>query len=196
MAQLILGDIAWERMFQAVEDVRNRLERATRTLNAANVPYAVIGGNAVAAWVGSIDKAAVRTTQDVDILLQRSDLATSIQAMEAANFKYRHASGVDMFLDGPGAKARDAVHVIFAGEKVRAEYQSPAPSVHDFTNIGEVRVLSLEALVRMKLTSFRTKDRMHLIDMLDVGLIGTDWLARFTPELSERLQQILDNPEG
>jgi len=116
--------------------------------------------------------------------------------MEAANFKYRHASGVDMFLDGPGAKARDAVHVIFAGEKVRAEYQSPAPSVHDFTNIGEVRVLSLEALVRMKLTSFRTKDRMHLIDMLDVGLIGTDWLPRFTPELSERLQQILDNPEG
>ena len=25
-----------------------------------------------------------------------------------------------MFLDGPNAKARDAVHVIFAGEKVRS----------------------------------------------------------------------------
>ena len=42
--------------------------------------------------------------------------------MEKAGFKYRHASGMDMFLDEPGAKARDAVHVIFAGEKVRLAY--------------------------------------------------------------------------
>ena len=39
-----------ERMARAVEKVRDRLQRATAALESAGVPYAVIGGNAVAAW--------------------------------------------------------------------------------------------------------------------------------------------------
>ena len=46
----------------------------------AIVPYAVAGGNAVAAWVSRVDEAAVRNTQDVDILLRRSDLSAAIAA--------------------------------------------------------------------------------------------------------------------
>jgi hypothetical protein len=34
----------------------------------------VAGGNAVAAWVATVDPSAVRNTQDVDILLRRADL--------------------------------------------------------------------------------------------------------------------------
>ena len=56
-------------------------------------------------------------------------------------------------------------------------------------------VVSLEALVRMKLNSFRTKDRMHLIDMLELGLLDATWLPRLIPEHATRLQQLLDNPE-
>jgi hypothetical protein len=52
-----------------------------------------------------------------------------IAAMQAAGFLHRHANGIDMFLDGPGAKARDAVHLIFTGEKVRADDATPAPDV-------------------------------------------------------------------
>jgi len=37
--------------------------------------------------------------------------------MEAAGFTYRHVNSIDMSLDRPDAKARDAVHVLFAGEK-------------------------------------------------------------------------------
>src|SRR5687767_5087783 len=106
-------------MVRAVEKVRERLLRATSALEAAGVPYAVAGGNAVAAWVSRVDEAAVRNTQDVDILLRREDLPAARQALDAAGFMYRHSSGIDMFLDGPQAKARDAVHVVFAREKVR-----------------------------------------------------------------------------
>ena len=88
-------------------------------LEQREVPYAVIGGNAVAEWVGRVDEAAVRNTRDVDILLRRSDFDAAKAALEAAGFVYRHAASIDMFLDGKGAKARDAVHVIFANEKVR-----------------------------------------------------------------------------
>lgn len=53
----------------ALEKVRERMRRAAQALAAAGIPYAVAGGNAVAAWVGEVDEAAVRNTQDVDILL-------------------------------------------------------------------------------------------------------------------------------
>jgi hypothetical protein len=196
MARVELGDISWERMIRAVEKVRDRLMRATAALERAGVPYAVVGGNAVAAWVSRVDEAAVRNTQDVDILLRRDDLDAATAALAQAGFVRRHVAGIDLFLDGPTAKARDAVHVVFAGEKVRAEYIVPAPDVSETELHSAFRVLDLNALVRMKLTSFRDKDRTHLRDLLDVGLIDASWCARFPPELAARLQQLLDNPNG
>ncbi len=182
-------------MIRAVEKVRERLRRAAAALEAAGIPYAVAGGNAVAAWVARVDEAAVRNTQDVDILLRRSDLGAAAAALEKAGFLHRRVAGIEMFLDGPSAKARDAVHVVLAGEKVRPAYAAPAPDVSESEPADLYRVLSLEALVRMKLTSFRDKDRMHLRDLIDVGLIDQTWPGRFAPGLSERLQSILDNPE-
>ena len=70
--------ISLERMVNAVEKVRQRLLRATAALNAAGVKYAVAGGNAVAAWVSSVDESAVRNTQDVDILVRREDFSMSV----------------------------------------------------------------------------------------------------------------------
>ncbi len=58
------------------------------------------------------------------------------------------------------------------------------------------RILALESLVMMKLTSFRTKDRLNLRDLIDVGLIDETWLPRLPAELSSRLKELLDNPEG
>ena len=182
-------------MVLGVERVRDRLMRASAALEAAGIPYAVAGGNAVAVWVATIDAAAVRNTQDVDILLRRSDLDAAARALQAAGFIHRRVTGIEMFLDGPDAKARDAVHVVMAGEKVRPEYDSAAPDVTDSEKPESFRVVSLVALVRMKLTSFRRKDQVHLLDMLEIGLIDTSWPARFPPELAARLQQLIDNPE-
>ena len=186
----------WERVAIAVEQVRERLKRASSALESAGVLYAVIGGNAVAEWVGRVDQAAVRNTRDVDILLRRADFDAAKAAMEAAGFIYRHAASIDMFLDGKGAKARDAVHVIFANEKVRPEDVVTTPDVSDSEAAATFRVLSLEALVRMKLIANRDKDRTHLRDFIEVGLIDSTWPARFHPELAARLQHILDTPDG
>jgi hypothetical protein len=183
-------------MAASVERVRNRLLRATRVLGESQIPYAVVGGNAVAAWVGEVDEAAVRNTQDVDILLRRADLERAKGALAGEGFVYRVVSGITMFLDGPGAKARDAVHIIFAGEKVRAEYEFPAPNVDESRPAEHCQVLGLEALVRMKLTSNRDKDRTHIRDLIAVGLLDRSWLSRLPLSLQTRLQSILDSPEG
>jgi len=188
-----------DRMVLAVERVRDRLMRACGALDAANIPYAVVGGNAVAAWVATVDAAAVRNTQDVDILLRRPDLDRAAAALANAGFIHRHAGGLDMFLDGPDAKARDAVHIVIAREKVQPSHAAPMPDVVEShkTEDGEsgFRVIDLEPLVRMKLTSFRRKDQVHLLDMLEIGLIDIGWKTRFDPELAARLQQLIDTPE-
>src|SRR5260221_68441 len=172
------AEVSWARMIRAVEKVRERLHRAVAALEAAGVPYALVGGNAVAAWVSRVDEAAVRNTQDVDILLRRADLPAAKAAMARSGFVYRHAASVDMFLDGPDAKARDAVHLVFSGEKVRSDAISPNPDVTESETTESFRLVTLEALVRMKLTSFRDKDRTHLRDLIEVGLVDSSWSLR------------------
>src|ERR1035437_6095569 len=185
-----------DRMVVAVERVRERLERATRALQTAGIPYAVVGGNAVAVWVATVDAAAVRNTQDVDILLRRPDMNSAIKALQAAGFIYQEVAGVELFLDGPDATPRDAVHILFAGEKVRPHYEAPTPDVDESEKPKDFRVVKLEPLVGMKLTSFRRKDQVHLQDMLEIGLIDATWKNRFSPELAARLQMLIDTPEG
>lgn len=188
--------VVLDRMVQAVEKVRERLLRTARTLDAAGIRYAVIGGNAVAAWVATVDEAAVRNTRDVDILLNRADLGAATTALATAGFVLRQSMGVTMFLDGPEGKFRDAIRVIFAGEKVRDDYIAPAARVEESEWLGQFRAISLEALVRMKLTSFRDKDRTHLRDLLELELIDATWCRRYVPELAARLQELIDDPEG
>src|SRR3984885_1388579 len=129
LTELLIDEDLMDRMVRAVEKVRERMHRAAHSLEQAGIPYSVIGGNAVAAHVGRVDESAVRNTQDVDILLKRTDLEAATAALTKAGFVYRHVNGIDMFLDGQGAKARDAVHIIFAGEKVRSVDPVAAPEI-------------------------------------------------------------------
>ena len=178
-----------------MQKIQERLERTAATLEQAGVPYAIIGGNAVRAWVAQADEAAVRTTRDVDILLRRSDWPAAVAAMERAGFVFRHVKGIDMFLDGPGSKARDAVHVLFAGEKVRPDDPVPAPDVSETEDIQQHRILRLDALVRMKLTAFRARTEC-ILDMIDVELVDESWCGRLPPDLAARLKELIDNPNG
>jgi hypothetical protein len=193
---MTLGPFSLERMLRAVEKVRERLLRATAALDQARIPYAVAGGNAVAAWVARVDEAAARNTQDVDLLIRREDFDAVKTALEGVGFHYRHSAGIDVFLDGPNARARDAVHVVFAGEKVRAEELLPNPAVTECESAGPYKILNLRALVQIKLTAFRDKDKTHLRDLLDVGLIDASWGQFYPPELAARLQALVDTPGG
>jgi hypothetical protein len=191
-----MAGVFWERMERGVEKVRERLLRAAAALEQAGVPYAVVGGNAIAAWVSRVDEAAVRNTRDVDLLIRRKDFDRARDALEGAGFTYRHAARVDMFLDGASASARDAVHLVFAGEKLRPDYAAPAPDADDAEAAPGFRLVTLESLVLMKLTSYRDRDRTHLRDLIEVGLVDETWTARYPTLLAERLQALLDDPEG
>jgi hypothetical protein len=191
-----IGPFSLDRVVNAVEKVRQRLLRAAAALRGASVPYAVAGGNAVALWVSRVDEAAVRNTQDVDLLLRRADFDAAKRALESAGFVYRHVGGIDVFLDGPSFRPRNAVHIVFANERVRAHEPLTNPDVSDSEDAGAFRVIALDALVRIKLTAFRDKDRTHLRDLIEVGLLDAASLPKLPPVLAERLRQLLDTPEG
>jgi hypothetical protein len=186
----------WERAFMAAEKVKERLRRSTAALDQAGIAYAVVGGNAVAEWVGRVDEDAVRNTRDVDILIRRADLEAVKAALAPAGFVYCQSFGVDMFLDGPDGRPTQAVHLLFAGEAVRHGDLAFTPDVADADHSAGLSVVSLAALVRMKLTSFRLKDRVHLQDLMGVGLIDQSWTDQLPANLAARLQEILDNPNG
>ena len=189
----------WEildRMEQAVAKVRERLLRSTTALNQAGIPYAVVGGHAVASWVATIDEGAVRNTRDVDLLVRREDLPAVTTALGHAGFTPEQSFGVTMFLDGPNAKPSESIHLLFAGEKVKESDPLAAPAVVTIDDPAGYRVITLEALVQMKLLLNRSRDNVHLRDLIAVGLIDPSWPARLPPILAERLQAILDTPES
>ncbi len=186
----------FDRMFCAVEKVRERLERSCKALANAGVPYAVIGGNAVAAWVATIDDGAVRNTRDVDLLLREEDLDAATVALQAVGFVRGKVMDVVVFLDGDDGKPSQGIHILIAGRKVKESYVSATPVPEQAIDIDGKRIVDLVELVRMKLNSFRDKDRTHLRDMIQVGLIDESWPIKFEPELGERLQELLDDPDG
>ena len=191
--------MAWEildRMERAVARVRERLLRVTAVLNQTGVPYAVVGGHAVASWVTTVDEGAVRNTRDIDLLVRREDLPVITAALERAGFVRAEVLDVTMFLDGPDAKPSESIHLLFAGEKVRADHPLPAPDLSTIDDPAGFRVVTLEALVQMKLLSNRDKDRTHMRDLIGVGLVDRSWLAKLPPLLAERLEKVLDTPDA
>jgi hypothetical protein len=182
----------WERYLMALDEVTDRLQRIARALDEAGVIYALVGGQAVALWVATKDPAAVRTTKDVDILLRREDLPKARAAAASVGLDYFELMGVGMFLERSDPNPRKAVHLLWAGEKVRPDHPLPAPSAdeRDLPEPGKP-VIALPALVRMKLLANRDQDRVHLRDLIEVGLVDRSFLQTLPPELASRLEALL-----
>jgi hypothetical protein len=69
------GETLLDKMVSAVQKVRERLTRAAAALDSAGIPYAVVGGHAVAAWVSTVDPGAARNTVDVNLMINRREMA-------------------------------------------------------------------------------------------------------------------------
>jgi hypothetical protein len=174
-----------------VEQLFDVLRRLHSALSEAKIEYRIIGGMAIFLQISERNHDAARLTRDVDVAIDRKDLARIAKAVEAFGFLYRHAAGVDMLVDANEPKARSAVHLVFIREKVRRDYLEPVPDFTKPTVTQEGILLAPVAdLVRMKLTSFRLKDKVHIIDLDSVGLI-TPELEQALPEaLRDRLDQV------
>ena len=178
----------------AVDRVERRLRRVTAALESAGIDYAVIGGNAVAAWVARADPSATRATKDVDLLVRKQDLACIAAAMRGLGFEQHDLRRLVLFVDPEEPSNRSGVHLVWAEQLVMPSYLHPSPALSEAVRDPEgFMVLDLPALVRMKLTSFRDIDRVHVADLLSVGLVGEAVRDALPPELKRRLDEIIAN---
>lgn len=181
---------------RAAEKVQERMYKAAAALTAAKVPFAVIGGNAVGLWVATKDEGAVRNTKDVDMLLNRADLPRAENAMSAAGFDMTEVDGITMFLEQSDPMPSRSVHVYFAGERIKPNNTVTAPPINVGIVSGAVPALGLRELLILKLIAFRNIDRVHIRDMIRVGLIDDAMAEQIPPELRPRLEEIRADPDG
>src|SRR5262245_15687989 len=173
-----------------VEQLLERMRRFHAALDSAGIPYRIIGGMGVFIHVFERNPEQARLTADVDAGISREDLPRIIQAAEKSAFRYRHVAGVDMLVDADKPRAHSAVHLIFVNEKVRPEYVEPVPASEPVRTKEGILIAPVADLVRMKLTSFRLKDKVHVQDMDAVGLITPEVEATLTLPLLDRLREV------
>ena len=175
---------------ERVQSLFNLAELVERAFHSGGLDYRVVGGLAAYLYVEDKEPDAGRLTKDIDIAVRREDLERIAKAAEAFGLVHRHVAGMDMLVQAGEPSARRAVHLIFTGERVRPEYPEPTPVMGAAKTIRGVRLMPLEDLVRMKLTSFRLKDQTHIKDMEEAGLITASIEAGLPPILRERLAQV------
>lgn len=176
---------------QAVAHVEQLLARMSQALEAAGVDYAVIGGNAVAAWVATVDAGAVRATKDVDILLNRSDWPKVSDTLMDHGFLPVEVHGVHMFVDAANPNPKTGIHVLMANELVRPHETHPSPDLSGRVRLdAEYFVIDLPKLVEMKLQANRRIDQVHIEDLLRTGVIRQSLIDQLPADLCERLEHI------
>lgn len=181
-----------ERLFALV----GILQKITEALASEDIPHELIGGLAVLVHVEEANPEYSMLTRDVDLMVYRSDLERIKQAAASHGFKFRHVGGVDMLVYGDVGAVKSAIHLIFSGEKVRASYPAPAPPIQPERKQihgQEIFVIPVTDLVRMKLTAYGDKDRVHVRSMDAAGLITLEVETGLTPELHARLKHIRES---
>jgi hypothetical protein len=184
----MLVNTFFENKVDQLFEVAGRLAQA---LSQAGIEYRVVGGFAAYMHVNAVDPIAARLTRDIDVAVDRADLDRIIEAVRPSGFRYRHVAGVDMLVDAEAPKAHSAVHLLFVREKVRKDYAEAVPDFSPAVRYeNRISVVSVADLVKMKLTSFRDKDRVHVRDLDGVGLITPEVEAVLSATLKSRLDEI------
>jgi len=176
---------------QRLFDLAGILHKVTRPLMAEGVPHELIGGLAVLVHVEEANPEHSTLTRDVDLMIRRSDLERVREIGARHGFRFRHTAGLDMLLYGETNSARNAVHLLFSGEKVRPNQTTPNPPIQPEKKsiLGvEVFIIPVADLVQMKLSAYRDKDRVHIRSMDAAGLITAEVEGTLPVELQARLR--------
>ncbi len=178
-----------ERLFQLI----GLLHRITGSLGDEGVRYELVGGMAVLVHVEEADPAQSMLTRDVDLMIQRSDLERVREITAKDGFRFRHSAGLDMLIYDAAESARNAVHLIFSGEKVRPTQAIPNPEIAPEAKVvhgKSIMVIPVADLLRMKLSSYRLKDQVHVQVMDAAGLITPEVEHKLPEELLPRLHHV------
>lgn len=194
-----LGNAAAKREFvnvlfeERVFELIGTLQKLSQPLEQAGVPHELVGGLAVFLHVENADSTHSSLTRDIDVLIRRDDLPLVVAIAEQQGFRFKHSAGLDMLLYGETNSARNAVHLLFSGEKVKETQLEAHPGIRPVRSSlhgQDFLVIPVADLVRMKLSSYRDKDRVHVRGMEAAGLITSAVEGELNEEFRLRLRHI------
>ena len=149
-----------ERMERAPQIVQDRLNRRGEGAGKGRSSVPVVGGNAVGYSVGTHGSGGDESDSRCGFDGRAHSMGRSLPgdrrgrirspACQRGGYVSRPARAEE----GDSRSACD-----FAGERVNEKHEFPNPTLGNVTRFGEVLVLALPELVRMKLTSWRLKTR-------------------------------------
>jgi hypothetical protein len=178
---------------QRVFELIGTLQKLSVPLEQAGVPHELVGGLAVFLHVENADSMHSSLTRGIDVMILREDLPRVVAIAEEHGFRFRHSSGLDMLLYGETNSARNAVHLLYTGEKVKAGQLEAHPGIRPVRaglHGQDFLVIPVMDLVRMKLSSNRDKDRVHICGMEAAGLITKAVEDGLSEDLRSRLRHI------
>jgi len=161
----------FEERLSRLNDIVQRFDRA---MSEASIPYEVVGGLAVYYQVERAAPDTGRLTRDIDVLVHGHDVKRIATAAEGLGFVFHQAADQPMLVDAASPSAPKAIHLIVVPE--------PTPEIAP-ERLNSAWIASVAHLLRMKLTSYRLRDRVHIQDMDNAGLT--------TPKLEAQLPEIL-----
>ncbi len=175
-----------ERVFEQI----GTLQKLSLPLERAAVPHELVAGLAVFFHVENADSTHSSLTRGMDIMIRRDDLPQVIAIAAEHGFRFRHSAGLDMLLYGESNSARNAVHLLSAGERVKDTQLEAHPNIRPVRaglHGQDFLVVPVVDLVRMKLSSNRDKDRVHVRGMDAAGLITKEMEQALNDDLRFRL---------
>ena len=194
-----LGNAAAKREFvnvlfeERVFELIGTLQKLSQPLEQAGVPHELVGGLAVFLHVENADSTHSSLTRDIDVMIRRDDLPHVVAIAEQHGFRFQHSTGLDMLLYGATNSARNAVHLLFTGEKTKETQLEPHPGIRPVRagmHGQEFLVIPVVDLLRMKLSSYRDKDRVHVRGMDAAGLIPLEVEQELSSDMRSRLWHI------
>ena len=175
--------------YMARGDVFTTLQNLTRRLEEAKIPYALVGGLALAAH------GFVRMTQDVDLLM-------TVEGLEAFKEKFVGRGYVTAF-SGAQKTFRDTETQVRIEILVTGDYPGdgkpkpvafPDPSIV-FTEHGGMRVIQLETLIELKLASgmsapHRLRDLADVQDLIAALKLPIEFAETLDASVREAFRQL------
>ena len=181
--------------YMARGDVFTTLQNLTRRLDEERIPYALIGGLALAAH------GFVRMTQDVDILMTREGLETFKQRFLGRGYVLAFSGAEKTFRD---TETQVRIEILitgdYPGDGKPKPVAFPDPSTV-FTERGGMRVIPMETLVELKLASgmsapHRLRDLADVQDLITTLKLPLEFAERLDDSVRETFLKLWNNAHG
>ena len=181
--------------YMARGDVFTTLQSLTRRLDEERLPYALIGGLALAAH------GFVRMTQDVDILMTREGLESCKQRFLGRGYVLSFSGAEKTFRD---TETQVRIEILitgdFPGDGKPKPVAFPDPSIV-FTERGGMRVIPMETLIELKLASgmsapHRLRDLADVQDLITTLKLPLEFAKRLDASVRETFLKLWNNAHG